>query len=170
MTITQKNRALVGGTILVLIVGYYLSIQETLALKQNYTQLQTQEALFYNVPERLQKLQRKEVYYDSLLRHYQISETSLQNNLLQSLNRYAMEHPLTVVAFEEPHVDTQETYTTTTYRFTIKGEYDALLGLAYHLEQRVKFGRIAHLALSKQKSYSTGKEWLEATFGLQVVQ
>ena len=85
MTIQQKNKLLVLGFVAILVIGYFLSISETFSLKRNYDQLKENERIFENIPKRLKVLTQKEVYYDSLLSSNQITETSLQNNLLKTV-------------------------------------------------------------------------------------
>jgi len=170
MTIRQKNSALLGGFVIILILGYMLSITETLSLKRNYTSLKTQEALFANIPQRLNLLHQKERYYDSLLQHYQITETSLQNNLLKTIDRYAVDHNIRIVSFDEPHTIISQSRKTSSYTFRVSGDFKAILGLAYQLEQRSKFGMIASLQFEKIKNYRTGKTTLEGQFMLQLVQ
>ncbi len=170
MTIKQKNSALLIGFVTILILAYFLSISETLSLKRNYKNLKNQELLFANIPQRLQVLSQKEKYYDSLLQHYQITETSLQNNLLKTIDRYAENHSIRVVSFNEPHSILQNGKKTHSYMFRVSGDFNAILGLAYQLEQRSKFGMIASLHFEKIKNYRTGKETLEGQFVLQLVQ
>ena len=170
MMIRQKNSALVIGFIVVLLLGYWLSISETLSLKRNYQNLKAQEELFANIPQRLSLLQQKEHYYDSLLQHYQISGTSIQNNLLKTIERYAANHDLKVVAFDPPHTLAENSRKTSSYTFRVAGDFKSILGLAYQLEQRNKFGMIASLEFEKLKNYRTGKVSLEGQFILQLVQ
>lgn len=170
MTIKQKNNALGLGFVGVLILGYFLSISETLAIKKNYESLQEQKRIYANIPERLQVLKQKEKHYDSLLQHYQITETSLQNNLLKTIDRYAENHTIKVVSFNEPHSVIQKGKKTHSYAFTVSGDFNSILGLAYQLEQKSKFGMVASLQFEKLKNYRTSKESLEGQFVLQLVQ
>jgi hypothetical protein len=115
-------------------------------------------------------LEQKEKHYDSLLRHYQITETSLQNNLLQTIDRYAKDQSLKVVSFSEPHAYTEDDKTTSSYAFSVAGDFQEILGLAYQLEQRNKFGMIASLDFEKKTDYRNGSKHLEGHFILQLVQ
>ncbi|MFT5893059.1 MAG: hypothetical protein ACI9Y7_003178 [Dokdonia sp.] len=170
MTIKQKNTALVISFFGVLLLGYFLSISVTLSLKDNYDNLKTQEQIYSNIPKRLQVLSQKERYYDSLLQHYQITETSLQNNLLKTIDRYAVDHAIKIISFNEPHSVIQEGKKTNSYAFRVSGDFNTILGLAYQLEQRSKFGMIASLQFEKLKNYRTGQTSLEGAFVLQLVQ
>lgn len=170
MTIQQKNRLLVVGFLATLVMGYFLSISETLSLKRNYDQLKENERIFKNIPQRLGVLSQKEAHYDSLLVSHQITETSLQNNLLKALERYAESEQIKIVSFNEPHTYSEKDKTVNSYAFTVSGNFNAILGLAYELEQRSKFGMIASLEFEKIKSYRTNKVSLEGDFVLQLVQ
>lgn len=170
MTIQQKNKALVIGFLGILILGYFLAISETLQLKNNYESMQQQELLNTNIPQRLATLEQKERYYDSLLEHYQITETSLQNNLLQTIDRYAANHMIKVVSFSEPHSFVEKDKKTNSYAFSVSGDFKGILGLAYELEQRSKFGMIASLDFEKKTNYRNGTKSLEGHFILQLVQ
>jgi hypothetical protein len=141
MTIQQKNKLLVLGFVAILVIGYFLSISETFSLKRNYDQLKENERIFENIPKRLKVLTQKEVYYDSLLSSNQITETSLQNNLLKALERYAVSEQIKIVSFNEPHIYTENDKTINSYAFTVSGDFKAILGLAYELEQRSKYER-----------------------------
>lgn len=170
MDIRNKNKILIVGFIGVLIIGYFFSITETISLKRNFDNLQENERAFKNIPERLSVLTQKEKYYDSLLVSHQITETSLQNNLLKALGRYADKEHIKIVSFNEPHSYTEKDKTINSYEFTVSGTFNSILGLAYELEQRSKFGMIASLKVEKIKNYRTGKISLEGNFILQLVQ
>jgi hypothetical protein len=170
MTIKQKNITLVISFFGVLLLGYFLSISVTLSLKDNYDNLKTQEQIYSNIPKRLKMLSQKEKHYDSLLQHYQITETSLQNNLLKTIDRYAVNHAIKIISFNEPHSVIQNGKKTNSYAFRVSGDFNAILGLAYQLEQRSKFGMIASLQFEKLKNYRTGQTSLEGAFVLQLVQ
>lgn len=170
MKIQQKNRLLLFGFLGTLVIGYLLSISETLALKRNYDRLKEGELIFKSIPQRLSVLNQKEVYYDSLLSSHQITETSLQNNLLKALERYAEREQIKIISFNEPHIYVDQGKTINSYAFSVSGDFKSILGLAYELEQRSKFGMIASLEFEKIKSFQTSKVSLEGNFVLQLVQ
>jgi hypothetical protein len=170
MKIENKNKLLFTGFFFVLIVGYSLSISDTLELKSNYKGLIEEEQIFTNVPRQLQRLKSKEKYYDSLMSHYQISEASLQNSLLKSVEKYTSINNLKVLSFNKPHVINKNQRIISSYAFAVSGTYKNILDLTYHLEQKSKFGKIANLRFEKKKDYKTQKETLEGYFVLQLIQ
>lgn len=170
MSIRKKNIILLLGFLGTLLLGYMLSISDTLVLKKRYAGLKKQELLYENIPQRLLVLEQKEKHYDSLMDHYQITETSLQNNLLKSIERYALTHSLRATSFEEPHSVHEKGRLLNSYAFSVTGDFQSILGLAYQLEQKSKFGKIANVHLEKRKNYRTGKESLRGHFILQLIQ
>src|SRR5690606_22464282 len=102
MSKKQKNILLVLGFVFVLFICYKFAISNTVEQKRQY-KLLSQEALLYeNTPKQLSLLRKKEAYYDSLLTEYQLDGSSIQNNLLKTINVFAEENDLKVVNFLEP--------------------------------------------------------------------
>ena len=162
MTQKTKNILLVVGFILVLVLSYRLAISKTLALKGEYNILKKEVVLFKNTPKQLSLLKQKQKYYDSLLNKFQIKGSSIQNNLLKTINTYADSSKLKVVSFLEPHVFVNNSLTMKTHQFTVQGDYNTILKLIHLLEQQTKFGEIINLYFEKKKNFKTGKYYLQA--------
>ncbi len=162
MTPKYKNVLLILGFIFVIILSYKLSISKTLTLKNEYHTLKKEALLFENTPKRLSLLKQKQKYYDSLLNKYQIKGSSIQNNLLKTINTYADSNKLKVVNFLEPHTYKNNDLTLKTHKFTVQGNYNAILKLIHHLEQQTKFGEVINLHFEKKKNYKTNKYYLQA--------
>lgn len=162
MTYKSKNIALIVSFILILILSYKLAISKTLTLKNEYHTLKTEALLFKNTPKQLSLLKRKQIYYDSLLHKYQIKGTSVQNNLLKTINTFTDNKSLKVVRFLEPHTFKKNGLVIKTHQFTLEGDYNDVLKLIHHLEQQTKFGEIINLHFQKKKNFKTGKFYLQA--------
>jgi len=162
MTKKNKNILLIFGFIISLVICYQLAISKTFQQKQQYDTLKKQELLFESAPRKLSLLKQKEVYYDSLLTKYQLDGSSIQNNLLKSINTFADNNNLKIIGFIEPHVTIQNELTINTYEFVIEGGFNEINHLVYQLEQKTKFGEIVHLHFEKKKNYRSGKYYLQA--------
>lgn len=162
MTNKNKNIVLVLGFILALVLCYLLTISKTFQQKKQYNTLKKQELLFKNAPKKLSLLKQKEVYYDSLLTKYQLNGSSIQNNLLKTINTFANGNDLKVISFLEPHTITKNDLTIKTYLFVLEGEYNNINQLIHQLEQQTKFGEVVNLHFEKKKNFRTGKYYLEA--------
>lgn len=162
MTYKSKNISLVVGFILVLILSYQLAISKTFTLRNEYYVLKKEALLFKNTPKQLSLLKQKQIYYDSLLHRYQIKGTSVQNNLLKTINTFTESNNLKVVRFLEPHAFKKNDLVIKTHQFTLEGDYNAILKLIHYLEQQTKFGEIINLHFQKKKNFKTGKFYLQA--------
>lgn len=158
----NKNLLLISAFFLMIVVCYKLAISKTFEQKKQYEKLKKQELLFVNAPKKLSHLRQKQVYYDSLLNKYQIDESSIQNNLLNTINKYALINDLKVINFMEPHITTTNNLMVKTYDFTIEGMYNDINQLIFNLEQKTRFGEIIHAHYEKKKDFRTNKLYLKA--------
>lgn len=170
MKIEHKNILLIGGFVLMLLIGYFAAFSETISVYSNYKMLSKQEAISTSMPQRRYALEKKKHYYDSLLTYYRISDTSLQNNLLATIERFAKDENLTIINFEKPHISKENDRTIQSYQFVVSGEYQAILNLAYQFEQRNKFGMISSFEIVKATARRAKKAHLEGRFLLQLVK
>ncbi len=169
MSIALKNKLLIASFILAVIVCYQLAFAETLKVKGQYNKLEMEQLLFENLPQRKLLLQQREKRYDSLLQAYQVSGTSLQNNLLKTIDRFAKINGLKLVKFEEPHRVREGDLVITNYLFSVSGDYSAILALIYQLEQKANFGRIVNLEFENITDFRTRKTELNAHVIIEVV-
>ena len=163
MNSKRKNIILLAATIIVLVLCYQLAIKKTLDYKTRYIALKAEERLFDDIPKQFGVLNEKNKYYDSLLNTYQIGETSIQNNLLKTINKIAKEEQLKIIDFNEPHVFTKDKSKQNTYTFVVEGDFENILGLIYYLEQHTKFGEVLNVHFEKKKQLRTRKEYLQTT-------
>lgn len=169
MTIKTKNKLLVGGFVLGLIICYQLAFSETFALKNEFDRLKVEQELAENLPQKLAQLNQKKRQYNELLQSYQISETSLQNNMLQRIDRYAKINDLVILKIEEPHVYKNQELTSKTYQIYLEGDFSNLLGLIYELEQQANTGQLVNVHFIKNTDYRSNKSSLEMLVLIQVV-
>ncbi|WP_420603234.1 hypothetical protein [Flagellimonas sp.] len=163
----NKNTLLLLGFCLAMLLCYKLAVSKTLALRKEYQRLSQEEQLFRAVPQQLSLLSKKENHLDSLLQHLNLNNTSLENDLLRTVNREVEKNDLKVIDFNPPHVSEINGTLTNTYNFTIRGPFTSLIKLIHTLEQQSSFGQIAHVDFRKQKNYRTRKNYLEATIFIQ---
>ncbi|MFD0862232.1 hypothetical protein ACFQ1M_08420 [Sungkyunkwania multivorans] len=170
MSSRNKNIILVIGLLFLAFLGYRFAISKTVAARSTYKKLSRQAILFENLPKQFSVLKQKERYYDSLLAAYQIKGNSIQSNLLKTVNTYADEHRLKVIAFKEPHILERENATLSTYSFSLEGDFSSILRLIHQLERRTRYGELVNVHFEKKKNYRTRKFYLQAHILLQVVR
>ncbi|UOB17879.1 hypothetical protein [Abyssalbus ytuae] len=167
MSSKTKNIILIAGFILALFLCYHFAVKNTLQEKQRYNKLKAEEVMFENIPKQLLTLNKKNEYYTGLLKKYQLGETSLQNNLLKTINKKAGELNLKVIDFNEPHIARKNGLNINTYTITLQGSFNNMIKLIYSLEQQTRFGELVNVHFIKQKNYRTRREYLQATIMLQ---
>ena len=171
MNLKQKNIALLIGLVLLLWVANRLSFSKTFELKKQYEISQKEQKLFSNVSQKLLSLQQQNVYYDSILKSKKIStESSFQNNLLQTITSFADTTNTKVVAFKDPHKFKVNETLINTFSFTLNGNFSKIVQLIYILEQQYKLGKIVSVNFEKKKNYKRNNTFLECTILLQQIE
>lgn len=169
MTQKNKNIALIIGLILVLFVAYQYGFAKTFAMCKEVNKLQDQKEAYQSAPTQLAALANKEKQLDEILKKNNVEGNSLQNNILKVLNTLSADSEFTIIAFEEPHsyLDESSQKTSTTYNFTLQGDYTSLIEVVYALEQKYSFGNVIHVSFEKKKNFRTGKSFLQCQVLLQ---
>ncbi len=164
-----KNIVLVAGLLCVLFIAYRYGFAKTFTISSELDKLESQKEEYQAAPMQLAALTKKEQQLDIILAKNNVEGSSLQHNLLKTLNTLSDSSKVKVVAFEEPHRFTDEATKkgTTTYDFTLQGDYKALLGVVYALEQKYSFGNIVQVDFEKKKNFRTGASYLQCRLLLQ---
>jgi len=167
MSDRQKNIALVGGFLLLLIISYVFSIQKTFELKTKLNSLEKDKELLSNATERIFNLQQENLYLDSILQLKDVSiENSFQQTILNRLNSFSKNESIEIISFQEPHSFKENTTRLDSYSFEIKGNFNALLKLVNTLEKQ-QLGEIISLNFEKKKNYRRNKQELMVAFHIQ---
>lgn len=167
MTDKLKNRILILGIAVVLVLCHELAISKTLDLRREQVILEEKTNRYKDTPKQVSLLRQKQKVYDSILTKNHLLGSSLQNNLLQTINTYTKEQDLQVLEFLEPHTITTNDLLTNSYQFTVEGSFKSIMELLYSIEQKTKFGEIINVEFKKKKDYKTQKEHLQASIILK---
>jgi len=167
MSSKTRNMILVAGFLLACILCYVFAFSKTFDARTSFKELEKQETLFEDIPKQFSLLNQKMQYYDSLLHRYQLTETSIQNNLLKTINRKATELNIKVVQFNEPHVFSTGERSKNTYGFTLEGDFANLISVLHHLEQNTKYGEVLNMHFVKEKNHRRGTYYLQLHILLQ---
>lgn len=163
MTQKTKNIVLILGFFLSLVIAYQLAFSETIALRSEVHSLRERSISFENLATLSATLHQREKFADSVLKNNNVKNISIQNNLLQFLNQESTSKGFAISSFDEPHSILENNVNTTSYQFTIRGNFNDLLDVIYKLEQDFNFGKIAHLNFEKKRDYRKRKDYLECS-------
>ena len=170
MKIDTKNKLLFLGIAILLFTSYQLAINKTLWLRGEYQRLETQVEQFKDIPKKLSILGQKDRYYDSILGKIDLVDTSIQNNLLRTINQEANKNNIKVMDFNQPHLYQIGENSLYTYSFNLNGNYTDILKVIHTIEQKGNFGEIVHVNFEKKKNYKTNNYSLGATVLVQQVK
>jgi len=163
--------ALIIGMALLFWIAYQFSFAKTFELKKHYNSLKKEQQLFTNVSQKIQQLKQQNVYYDSILKSKKIvTESSFQNNLLQTITSFADSTHTKIVTFNTPHLFKTNNTIVNTFSLTLSGTFSKITQLIYLLEQQQKLGKIISIHYKKKKNYRRNFNYLECTILLQQVE
>jgi len=170
MKINNKNKLLFLGILILLFASYKLALDKTFLIKKEHQRLSSQVEQFKDIPKKLSILSQKDRHYDSILGKMDLVDTSIQNNLLRTINQEANKNNIKVMDFNQPHIYQMGENNLHTYSFNLNGNYTDILKVIHTLEQRGSFGEVIHMEFEKKKNYRTNKYSLGATVFVQQVK
>ena len=170
MKISGKNKLLGIGIVTLIVLSYTLAIKKTLSIKAESKNLKFQVEQYTDITTKLNLLNLKNKYYDSIFKTMEINDTSLQNNLIRIINIEAEKNEVKVMDFNQPHIHAIGESNQYTYSFDLEGDYTNILKVVHTLEQKGSFGEIVHLNFEKKKDYKTNRDYLNAKVMMQQLQ
>lgn len=170
MQLDKRNKLLFLGIVVLLIASYQFAINKTILLRNESQRLNSEVEKFKDIPNKLALLNQKNVHYDSILGKMDLVDTSIQNNLLRTINQEATKTNTKVMEFKQPHLYQVGENSLHTYSFTLNGDYKNILRVVHTIEQKGNFGEIVHVDFQKKKNYRTNTYSLGATVFVQQVK
>jgi hypothetical protein len=161
MRLNRKNKLLLLGFLMCLIICYVFAISNTITYyKEYYSQKELLTDDDSNT-KLVQQLQQKEKQLDLLLLKYDISTSEFfQNDLLKQLNSYSDIYNLKITDFKEPHILSEKEFVATSYIFSLEGSFNGCLALISEIENNPTLGSIKHLNFTKKRNYKNNVDQL----------
>ena len=166
----KKNKLLILGIAVMVLVSYQFAIKKTVATFGSYNENQKNAELIGNIPKKLALLKQKEVVLDEQLLKLKIDGGSFQSNLLKFLNHHAQLNSVKIIAFNASHLLIEENKTVETFIFDLEGNYTDILKTINVLENNGSFGTVVHLNIEKIKNYRSKKIHLQAKVFLEQIR
>lgn len=170
MKIDKRNKMLFAGIAILFLASYQLAINKTILLGKESKRLGLEVEKFKDIPNKLSLLNQKNKHYDSILGKMDLVDTSIQNNLLRTINQEATKTNTKVMEFKQPHLYEVGENSLYTYSFNLNGNYKNILRVVHTIEQKGNFGEVVHVDFQKKKNYRTNTFSLGATVFVQQVK
>ncbi len=167
---TKKNKLLLAGIAVLLVLCYQLGIKKTHSYYKQYKQLKGQEASLESIPKQLRFLKERNEILDQELAKRNAEAGSIQNALLRFLNKVSEEESVRILEFLEPHLYTTEQEEIETFIFEVEGSYGGILKVVNALESNGSFGAVSHVAFEKNRHPKTRKTSLHAVVFLEQIK
>lgn len=159
----KKNIGLLAGIIVFAFLSWKLSIAKTFALKN---EIETMKVNISELPDEnmLHRLKAEKKWLDSLISKNDHSNIHIQNSILDVIDEANKNTSLKLMSFSEPFTNfSKDSIQSVSFHFEIQGSYRSLEEILYNLEKSA-LGQIKSFKISKNKNYSTGKEYLQASY------
>lgn len=165
-----KNILLLLFFVLLLFLAYQYSFTKTFELKGKLEQLHLQNSPNLQSEINQEDLNERELFLDSII-NKNFTGSSLQNDLLEVLNKNSRDKAFKIITLNEPHsYISEDNSETTSYSFVLEGNYQDLEKVLYKLEKNYSFGNLAHINFEKKKDYRLNKEFLVCSVVVQNVK
>lgn len=161
MILNRKNKLLLLGFLICLIICYVFAVSNTITYYKEYCSKKELLMDDNSNPKLVQQLQQKEKQLDLLLSKYDITASeSFQNDLLKQLNSYSDIYHFKITDFKEPHILSEKEFVTTNYIFSLEGSFNGCLALISKIENSPTLGSIKHLNFTKKRNYKSNVDQL----------
>lgn len=169
MKLNNKNKLLIFGFFIFLIICYSFGFSKTI---QFYRKYKTESELLNSSAgnqELLGKLIKKQKQLNYVLEQNDFKgEASFQNELLKNLNNSIEESSnVKIIDFKEEHIYPEKEVTTISYCFTLEGPFNSILKTIHDIEKKPYLGTVKHININKNTNYSNNTFYLEVDVILQ---
>lgn len=166
----SKNILLTIGFVFLAFIAYKFSFLKTYEVREQL--LTIRNSISENSKKEIsqQDLLVREIFLDSVIAKSN-SETSLQNDILEVLNRDSKKLGYNIIAFKEPHhYISEDKIETSSLQFILEGKYEGLEKILYKLENDYAFGSLSHIRFEKKKDFRLNKAFLQCNVVIQSVR
>ena len=162
----KKNRILLVGSLLSILLIYELAIKKTIIAYANCKQMEVQLQTANDAPKMMNELRRKNAKMDLLLGN-EGKYADIQQSILGVVTDYCNANNLVLEQFPTPSVENNNGITIETNIITIEGEFGQLLNLIYLFEQKYKIGKVVSVNYKVKQDNLTRQIKLNVTIYLQ---
>lgn len=166
-TYGQKNYALLGIFILMLIVCYKRSFVLTIAA-QNEIELQdTQLKTAKNAQSQIEVLQLQIGQLNNNIGKTDLEPDKVQQRIMGEISELSDELSTTVESLEQTHVFQTVDYNIYSNQIAVEGGFQGILQLAYQMENDFDYARLTNISIYTEKDHTAKKTRLYGRFLFQ---
>jgi len=169
-TYKQKNKYLLIGFGLMLIVAYQLAISETVDNYKACAELEKKQQSIQQAPQDLKLLQAQLKGINHLIENGHRNVGGAHAALVNVISNYCDENTVTLREYPGTQETIQNDLVIETNVFEVQGPFIKLLNLVYLLEQKNRIGKIASVRFESHKDLATKQTMLTVKIYIQNVK
>lgn len=166
MTLNRKNKYLLGGIAIFMIVAWQATIKNTVAYRSEYKLLQPEKLI--QKQNQLTELISRNNYLEKALHKRNINNTSVRNTALQIIAHET--YQLRLLDYNDEHRLLNDDVQITYHKFKIEGSYMDIVTATDSLLRKVNTTSLKNIHLETQTDFQTRKTALVATVILEEKQ
>jgi hypothetical protein len=170
LTYRQKNKYLLIGFGVFLLLSYMLAIKDTLSAFFDYKALQKKEVQMNQAPQELRSLQVKLKGMNYLIENKQKTHGGVHASLLNAISAYCDEYEILLREYPGSRENIQNDLVVETNIFEVQGPFIKLINLVYLLEQKQHIGKVASVKFQSKRDLQTRDNILTVTVYIQNVK
>lgn len=170
LTYKQKNKILLAGTILLVLISYFFSIQNTIDLYLEVEQQNQRLSTLNNYPQQLKNYMYQLKILNSRVEQYVREKDFSQDEILESLSLFCRENKLVIRSFPKSSLQEKEGFFIETHHFEVEGSYINLVKLLYQIEKVENLGRVASVYFESNIERKTKRKRLSVSIYLQNIR
>lgn len=170
ITYKRKNQLLIGISILLFIIIYFLSIKKTIIAYNEYDKNIELLKMASNAPLLEVQLQKELDAINNKLGSQNQDGEKYSDKLIELITSYCQLNNAILKEFPETELAQKDDLLIETNRFTLAGDYVTLLKFVYLLEQKHKIGKVTSVNYLSKKDFRSNSNILTATIYLQNIK
>ena len=167
LTYQQKNKFLIVGALLFLVLAYVLTLSTTKEMFFKNLKLKEDVERSLNAPAQIIKYKEELSKTKQIFGNNTDDEFKFQDTLLTFVTPYCDVNNVLLREFPAPHKMQSGGFEVQTTVFTVEGTLHKLLRLVYELEQKHRVGRIAGVKFFSEENRKTKELRLQAQIYVQ---
>ncbi|KOY84384.1 hypothetical protein AD998_21195 [bacterium 336/3] len=163
----NKNKLLIIGSILFVILAYFLSFSKTLDLYIQNKGLEKKAILSQNAPEKIRNLKKQLGIYEAKMQKFGQDSLSKDEYRLNILTQLCKENNVVMVSLPESFFQKEATESIETQEIKLRGNFIDLLKLIYTIEYKTSLGMLASVKFVTEEDRRMRVQYLYAYLYIQ---
>lgn len=166
----EKNKLLLIGAILFIILAYWMAVGRTVSLYQEIIHLRAQVDSVQRAPSSIMRLRHQLRMYEASLAQFGNSSQNWEDHLLHEVAEVCQQNRVTLIQLPPPQIEEQSAYLVYTRGLKIEGKYRALVQALHALEKKKSIGRINSVRFALEVDRNTRTTYLFAYVYIQHIE